>query len=143
MASLLLLALGCTSKEVTWTQYNADTDALNVQVGTTDLLPAVSTALHSNTGEVEIGTASVDPGGGPVGTRHVVRVEVGADYKDDVDRVSVRTTSGDRGEDEYDLTADSAGEGLYVYTLESVGEDGETRDDTFTFRLWSASDTGG
>lgn len=139
MALLLQLLLGCNSEETSWTQYNATDDAVHVQVGSADLLPAVTAPLHSNTGAVEIGTGSVDPGGGPIGTVHTVRVDISADYKDAVDRVSVRTSSGDRGEDEYDLAADSTGEGIWIYTLESVGDTGETREDTFTFRLWEAS----
>lgn len=142
MTLLVHLLLGCQTVETSWTQYNASDDALTVQVGSGELLPAVSTVLHSNTGEVELGSASCDPGGGPVGTVHTVRVEVLAEYADSVDRVSVRTSSDERGEDEYDLTADSTGEGISVYTLESVGDEGETREDTFTFRLWENTTTG-
>jgi len=142
--SLVLLLLACKDEEVTWTQYNATDDAVTVQVGASELLPSVSTPLRSNTGAVEVGTGTVDPGGGPVGTLHTIRVELDEAYVDAVDRASVRTSSGDRGEDEYDLTADSAGEGLWVYTLESVGEEGEAREDVLTFRLWvqSGDDSG-
>lgn len=126
-----------------WQQYNADDDVLTIAVGAADVLPMVSTTLRSSTGEVEIGSASVDPGGGPVGTVHVVRVEVVDEYADDIGRASVRTDSGARDEDEYDLEADSTGEGIYKLEIISVGESDETRDDTFTFRLWTAvEDTG-
>jgi len=63
------------------------------------------------------------------------------DYQDQVDRVSVRTSSPGRGEDEYDLIQDSADEGYYKLTITSAGEPDETRDDTLTFRLWQASTT--
>ena len=99
MLLLLQLVLGCSSVETSWTQYNAEDDAVTVQVGSADLLPAVSAALHSNTGAVEVGSGAVDPGGGPVGTIHTIRVEVLETYKDSVDRVSVRTSSPNRGED--------------------------------------------
>ena len=53
-----------------------------------------------------------------------------------MDRVSVRTSSGERGEDEYDLVQDSAGDGFWLLQIESVGEEGEQRTDTFELRLW-------
>jgi len=105
-------------------------------VGASEELPAVSTPLTSSTGEVEIGAATVSPGGGPVGTVHDVLVEVFDEYASDIARASVRTDSGDRGEDEYDLDADSTGEGIWKIEIQSVGEEGEVREDALTFRLW-------
>ena len=142
--ALVAFLLACDEDATTeWQQYNADNDAITVVVGTAELLPMVSTTLDSSTGEVPVGTASVDPGGGPIGTVHVVKVEVLDEYADDIDRVSVRTSSAERDEDEYDLDADSTGEGIYKVEIISVGETGESRDDTFTFRLWSeVEDTG-
>jgi hypothetical protein len=73
-------------------------------------------------------------------------VDVLPDYASGVGRVSVRTSSGERGEDEYDLVADSTGEGIWLFQLTSQGEGGEARTDTFTFRLWASddqADTGG
>lgn len=140
---LVLSLVACKDdKEATWTQYNATDESVEIHVGAADVEPAVSVTLHSNTGAVEIGTGSVDPGGGPIGTVHTVRVEVAEEYAADIDRASVRTNSGDRGEDEYDLTADSTGEGLWLFELESQGESGESRTDSFTFRLWTADDQG-
>ena len=72
----------------------------------------------------------------PVGTLHTVTVEVLDDYAEDVDRATVVTASDGRGKDEYDLDRDSAGEGIWVFELNSVGEDDEVRTDTFTFRLY-------
>jgi hypothetical protein len=133
-------------EEVTYTQFNALDDALEVEVGIEDLLDPVNIDLHSNTGSVIVGWADVTPGGGPSGTLHTIRVEVFDDYQDIVDRVSVRTTSGNRGEDEYDLDPDYFDEGLYLKELQSVAGEGETRIDTLTIRLWNSSadvDTGG
>jgi hypothetical protein len=149
MAVLLLatLLVGCKDdEEVTWTQYNADGESIDVDVGAAKVEPARTAVLHSNTGSIEIGAASVDPGGGPLGTVHTVRVDVLPDYASGVGRVSVRTSSGERGEDEYDLVADSTGEGIWLFQLTSQGEGGEARTDTFTFRLWASddqADTGG
>lgn len=133
--------VGCTTdEEVTYEQFNADTDTLDIEVGSADLLDAVSTDLHSTTGQVVIGTATVDPGGGPIGTEHAIVVEIADEYENMVDRVSLRTDSGARGEDEYDLDPDSADEGYYKLSLQSVGEEGEVRTDTLTIRVWDVVD---
>lgn len=109
-------------------------------MGVDDLLDAVTIDLHSTTGEVVIGSATVSPGGGPVGTTHDVVVVIADDYEEKVDRVSVRVDSGDRGEDEYDLERDSADEGYYKLSMVSVGDEGEVRDDTFTIKVWDEDD---
>ncbi len=105
-------------------------------MGAEEELPDVATALHSSTGEVEIGAATVSPGGGPIGTLHTVIVEVYDEYASDIARASLRTSSGERGDDEYDLDADSTGEGIWKIEIQSVGEGDEVREDTLTFRLW-------
>jgi hypothetical protein len=58
-----------------------------------------------------------------------------------VDRVSIRTRSPGRGEDEYDLIQDSADEGYYKLTITSAGTADEQREDTLTVRLWQAEET--
>ena len=143
--ALAALLLSCTETEAEWVQYNADSDSLDVQVGVADIQDASSVSLYSSTGLVEVGIATISPGGGPIGTEHSISVEISDEYANDVDRVSVRTDTEDRGEDEYDLESDSAGEGLYATTLVSVGDEGEVRTDTLTFRLWydANQDTGG
>jgi hypothetical protein len=139
---LLAVLLACTeSDEVTYAQFNAETDQISIQVGSGEVLEATSVSLFSTTGTVEIGTATADPGGGPIGTEHTLTVEVYDDWENDVSRVSVRTDSGDRGEDEYDLEADSADEGLFQIVLVSVGDEGESREDTFTIRVWENDST--
>ena len=139
---LLAVLLACTeSDEVTYAQFNADTDQISILVGADEVLDPATVPLYSTTGTVEIGSATADPGGGPIGTEHTLTVEVYDDWENDVSRVSVRTDSGDRGEDEYDLEADSADEGLFQIVLVSVGDEGESREDTFTIRLWEDDST--
>lgn len=143
MLWLVLSLVACDEEsETSWTQYNADGDQVEIEVGVPELQPEVSTTLHSSTGQVEIGVASVDPGGGPVGSLHTVLVTVYADYSGDVGRVSVRTDSGDREVDEFDLDVDSTGTGIFKAELRSVGAESETRTDTLTFRVWTESSEG-
>ncbi|MFZ5475258.1 MAG: hypothetical protein ACOZNI_00660 [Myxococcota bacterium] len=119
------------------------TDADTGDTGTSDEVPVVAAvSLTSTTGSVEIGWGCVSPAAGPVGTVHTMRVEVLDAYEADVDRVSVRTDSGDRGKDEYDLDHDSADIGFWMFEIESVGEDDEQRTDTLTFRLWVEESSG-
>ncbi len=143
MLWLALTLVACDEEsETSWKQYNADGDEVSIAVGAAELQPAVSTILHSSTGQVEVGEASVDPGGGPIGSLHTVLVTVSADYAADVGRVSVRTDSGDREVDEFDLEADSTGTGIFKAELRTVGAKDETRTDTLTFRLWTATSEG-
>jgi hypothetical protein len=135
---LLVPALAACNgdQEAEWRQWNATDDQIQVEVGIDELLDEVEIPLRSSTGEVEVGLARVDPAGGPIGTLHDIVIIVDDEYADVVDRASVRTDSGERGEDEYDLDRDSAEEGVYKLTIESDGAPGEVRTDTFTFRLW-------
>ncbi len=134
------LLAGCTgSTGTTWVQYNAADNTVSIDVGAAAVEDPVSVTLTSNTGAVELGTGTVDPGGGPIGTMHTVTVSVSSDYASDIGRASVRLDSGSRGVDEYDMDADSTGEGYWVVQLQSVGDVGETRTDSLTFRLWTAS----
>jgi hypothetical protein len=138
---VLVAASGCNKDdEPTYTQFNEEDENLEIDVGAAKKEPAVSIVLYSSSGLVTVGTAKVDPGGGPIGTEHVIVVEVENAYENVVDRVSVRTESAERGEDEYDMDPDSADEGFYKLTLVSVGEPDEVRTDTFTIRLWDEDD---
>lgn len=134
------MILGSCNKEteVTYTQINGTSDSLEVEVGIDELLDAVQIPLTSSTGQVEVGYAWVDPSGGPIGTEHEIVVEVYDAYQDLVDRTSVRVSSPDRGDDEFDLDRDSADEGFYKIVLQTNGSDGELRTDTLTFRLWDS-----
>ena len=129
-----------------WTQFNSDDDFLEVLVTSSDEIveqdgcdPDVSCIdLHSRIEEATIGTATVDPASGPVGTRHKVLAVVGDDWEEQVGLVSV-VVDGDRGEQSYDLEQDRANPGAWGITLESVGAEGkagEERIDIFTILLW-------
>jgi hypothetical protein len=112
-AFVLALLFACVEdEEATYAQYNGDDESVSVEVG--------------------------------VDTRYVVEddgTEVPSDYAGDVDRVTVRTASDGRGEDEYELDRDSAGEGYWVFELESQGEEDEVRTDTLTFFLYAEVDS--
>jgi len=146
-ALLLLLPafLACKKTgEVTYTQFNGTDDALSIDVGVAVVEPATSIDLTSSTGEVIVGQATVDPGGGPIGTDHSVVVEVFDDYQQIVDRVSIRVSSPDRGQDEFEMAQDSADEGVWKLDIVSAGTEGEQRTDTMTVRCWDRNtDTGG
>jgi hypothetical protein len=139
---LVAAANGCKKDdEPTYTQFNEENENLEINVGIKAISKTTAQiTLYSSTGEVTVGTAKVDPDGGPIGTEHVIVVEVEDAYENVVDRVSVRTDSAERGEDEYDMDPDSADEGFYKLTLVSVGAPGEVRTDTFTIRLWDEDD---
>ncbi len=136
-----LLAYDCQEEtEPNWIQFNGEADEVTIEVGAAELLDDVSCELTSSVTGLVVGSASVSPGGGPIGTEHTILVVVEDEWEHDVGRVSVRTDSGDRGTDEYDLDPDPADEGYYGLTILSVGDEGEQRTDTLTFRLWYDSE---
>jgi hypothetical protein len=96
----------------------------------------LSSSLRAN----DVGTATVDPTHGPVGTRHVVRVEVLDRFEDIVQRVTV-FTEGQRGDEEIELLQDSADPGSWAIELESLGAADEARTDRFELRLYEANGT--
>ena len=59
--------------------------------------------LNSSTEQVVVGTATLSPGGGPVGTRHELIVQVSEPWDTQVSRVTLITDSGDRGTETYEL----------------------------------------
>jgi len=125
--------------ETTWVRFNAPDDEVDVQVGG-DLLDPVTIDLWSTTGAVLVGDASVDPGGGPVGTDHGVAVNVLDDWEEVVGRVTVTTRTDDRGEEEHVLRQDSADHGYWHVVLTSVGTEGEQRTDVFDVALLVAEE---
>lgn len=139
LAALTLLACK-KDEEPVYLQFNGENDTLTILVGEAELLPEVTAELTSSTEEVLVGTVSVDPGGGPIGTEHAMVVVIDDLYEHIVDRVSVRLDAGDRGEDEFELQQDSADEGVWKLTLVSVGEEGEVREDTLTVNCWDLED---
>ncbi len=96
----------------------------------------LASSLRAN----DVGTATVDPTYGPVGTRHTVRVEVLDEFQDIVQRVSVYTT-GQRDDEEIELRQDSADPGSWAVELESQGTSDETRTDRFELRLYEPDGT--
>ncbi len=126
--------------EPNWVQFNGSDDSVTIEVGAADLLDPVVVDLTSSVTSLVVGSATVTPGGGPVGTEHTLLVVVEDEWENDVERVTVRTESGDRGADEYELEPDPADEGYYGLVIVSVGEEGEQRSDELTFRLWYDSE---
>jgi len=154
LPALVLGLVACNKDAIDWVPFNAPHQTIEVDVlaeGSPTGDP-VSIDLLSNLAQTLVGTATVDPGSGPVGTSHVLTVRVLADYVDLVGRASVEVNSqavsdldGDgkddsRENDGYDLRQDSADPGLYAITLESLGETGEQRKDEFVVHLWTPKD---
>lgn len=140
---LVLPVLGCDEDEtITYTLFNCEEDSTFVRVGAEsdvtgddcegdDLLQ-----LTSSSCEVNVGQATVSPCGGPIGTEHEIVVKVNSTYSHEISKVTAVLESGQRGEDSYTLTPDSADEGLYKVTLISVGSENEQRDDLLRIKLW-------
>lgn len=135
---LSLLFGACTEEQETaFLQFNATGESLTIYVGDDSRLEQEdSIDLTSSTGLVVLGTATVSPAGGPVGTIHELSVVIDDEYEESVGRVTVRTDSGERGKDEYELEGDSADEGYWKITLVSAGDSDEVREDSFTIRLF-------
>jgi len=124
------------STQVNWVRFNGD-DTVDVRITAADVGDPVYADLTSTAGAVVVGQAEVDPGSGPVGTNHQVVLTVDPSYKDEVQRVSLEVDSGDRGISDFELTQDSADKGYWFLQLRSVGAQGETRTDVFSFQLWT------
>lgn len=136
------VAAQCTgNNDAGFVAFNAGDQQLTVQVGPDADPEPVSLRLLSTTETIEVGEATITPGGGPVGTEHDVIVNVLDDFEDRVTRVTV-ITAGERGEQTHLLVRDSADLGLWQLPLESLGAEGEQREDTVTVRLWRAADDG-
>ena len=133
--------LGCEEEEIDYNQFNSTTDVMEISVGTSEVLDPVEISLHSSTGQVVVGNASINPGGGPIGTRHTLVVEVNDAWESQVSRVVVVTDAGERGTEEFTLDRDSADPGYHQVDIVSVGEDGETRTDTLTIQLYTEEGT--
>jgi hypothetical protein len=151
LAALLLLGGGCNKDaESVWVEFNAPNQTLSVEV-----LPAgspmgddLTLELLSNLGRTVVGEALVSPGSAPVGTSHLVAVDVLDDFEELVGRVTVivdtqaiKDLDGDgepdsRGEGEFELRRDSADPGAWALTLQSLGGEDERRTDRLTIVLW-------
>lgn len=133
---ILLSFCGCEETAEDPNQFNAQDESLEVIVGITDIQEETSRTLYSTTGLVEVATASISPGGGPVGTVHQIQVQIFEEYMEDVQEVRIDVDSGERGTQQYTLIPDSAQPNLFVLDLESMGGEEEEREDIFLFSLW-------
>lgn len=157
-----LLVAGCNKDEIVWVQFNEDGQSLQIEVGPpitpcaleqtptaiATIDPACQIELKSNLGLTPVGTATIDPLAGPVGTEHQVSVIVFDEFESLVGRATVVVETeavsdldddgepDSRGEGEFDLERDSADVGAYALMLQSLGAEGEERTDTFTIRLY-------
>ncbi len=151
VALAALLSVACENEpKPVWVAFNAEDQTFEVEV-----LPSGSPVgedleleLLSNLGRTVVGSALVSPGSGPVGTEHLVAVDVLDDFEEIVERVTVDVRSqavkdldGDgepdsRGEGEFELDRDSADPGAWAITMQSLGADDERRTDRFTIGLW-------
>lgn len=123
-------------------RFNADDSVTVAVVSVPETGDDVATDLHSTTGTVTVGTGSVSPGSGPVGTVHTVTIRVAEEYAEVIASAGVITDAGERGVEEVSLVQDSADHGLWWREVTSVGVEGEERTDTFTFTLYTpAPDT--
>jgi len=140
-----IFGIQCDDKEVELVRFNAD-DAFTVQITADEVGEAQTIDLTSSSGNIVVGTATLDPGSGPVNTDHELVVRVGDAFEREVWQVTLYVDSGERGGAEFELSQDSADEGYWWVDLRSVGEVGETRVDTFEVRLWTpgvdGADTG-
>ena len=133
---ILLSLCGCEEAAEDPNQFNAQDESLEIIVGISDIQEDVSRTLYSTTGLVEIATASITPGGGPVGTLHQIQVQIFEEYVEEVKEARIDIDCGERGTQQYTLTPDSAQPSLFVLDLESMGGEEEERTDAFTFSLW-------
>lgn len=131
----------CNNKDddPVWVRFNHDDDVIAVEIRPGEFGEPVSTELTSSTGEATVGTVRVEPGAGPVGTEHLVVVNVLDEFEDRVQRVDMIAESGDRGEQEFSMERDSADLGIWVLDLTSYGVDQEERIDLLRFSLWEIS----
>ncbi len=142
--SLLLLAgglVGCNKDdELVLAQFNGDDDILVVCVGEgEDCEPVSAIDVHSTNGSTLIGTASVDPATGPVGTLHTVSVDVDDAWEDQVLLVAAEFI-GIRGQQTWELRQDSADHGNWILEVESLGNDDEVREEEILLRLYEDQD---
>ena len=133
---IFLSLCGCEETTEDPNQFNAQDESIEIIVGISDFQEDAFRTLYSTTGLVEIATASITPGGGPVGTIHQIQVQVFEDYMEEVKEIRIDIDSGERGTQQYTLIPDSAQPSLFVLDLESMGGEEEERTDSFLFSLW-------
>lgn len=146
---ICLLTLGCGEEEDDGLSlFNAPDDIFEVYVGTAEMGVDLTIDIHSSTGQVIVGTATISPDAGPIGTEHELVVIVEDTWEAQVERVRLTVDSGDRGIESFWMTRDSADPGYHTISIISVGDEDESRTDLFTIELMandtvtSTSDTG-
>jgi hypothetical protein len=134
---VLLLAACSESTELVWVQFNGEADAVAIEVtaGSSPGEP-IAADITSTTGSALIGSVWIDPGSGPPGTAHEVRVDVDRSYEEQVGRVEIVVDSPERGSGSFEMVQDSAQLFRWVLSLTSNGTEDEIRTDTLTFRLY-------
>ena len=137
-----VLFIACDeSSEDSYNLFNSDTDQFEVSIGIEEETEVETLDLHSSTGQVIVGTATLSPGGGPIGTEHQLVIEVENTWETDVTQVILMIDSGDRGTKEYVLDRDSADAGYHQIDIQSVGEEGEVRTDLFIIQLYAEEES--
>ncbi len=133
---ICLLAFGCGEEEdETLSLFNASDDTFEINVGTEEVGTEKTIDLHSSTGQVIVGTATINPDAGPIGTEHELVIIVDDTWEAQVEKVRLTVDSGDRGIESFTMIRDSADPGYHTVSILSVGEEGETRTDIFTIEL--------
>lgn len=143
LPTMLLSLAGCKSEEddFPFIRFNADDDHLVVCVGDgAGCTPVGTTDLLSTNGSTVVGTATVDPESGPVGTVHRIEIDVDDEWSEIVQLAQVEL-DGDRGTQSWDMQQDSADHGNWVIEVESLGDDGESREDRVDVLLWQYEET--
>jgi hypothetical protein len=132
-----MVAAACTDDTgPAYEQFNAQEEVMEVRVGEAEIGDVALLELHSSTGAIVIGEASINPDAGPSGSIHDLEVQILDEYVHRVDRVSVEIDAGERGVQTYDLNADSADEALYRLEIQSFAEDSEIRTDVLEIQVW-------
>jgi hypothetical protein len=80
LPAVLLLGACAEDAEISYDRFNAEGETLSVSVGDEGPGELLSIDLHSSTGAVLIGVASVDLDVGPFGTIHQLEVQILEDF---------------------------------------------------------------
>ena len=149
---LVWLAVACSTDEIVPEQLNAEQQDLVVLVQaecTVEQTDPPEIRLLSNVGGIDLGFARITPGCGPVGTEHMLFVELDDEFQDLVDEARITAipeaasdfdgdgTNDARDRATYTLERDGADSGVFAITLQSLGAPDETREDRWRVTLLS------
>ena len=146
-----LAAAGCADGEVTWAEFGEPADAEVLVVADDADCDGVEVAppvdILSNVVSGIVGTVTIEPQCGSVGTEHQVVVSVGEDWEEVVGRATLEIIPGPgsdldgdgdadaRAELLFEMERDAAFPGQYGLRLLSQGTPGDERTDVFRFQL--------